>query len=248
MQCPTCPEGAVTAFCRNCGKGVCPTCRKESGGVVYCADCVEQTVEATTTEIPSSEPADATEEPRSAPAALPPPPPPPLPRRPQPSARVNNSAPHPVLAGVLGIVPGLGAVYNGQYVKGVIHVVMFGMLLTIASHAARGLEPLFIPTIGLFALYMPIEAMRTAQAVRRGEQVEEMSGLVGAIFRPSDNSPVAGVALIALGILLLLFSLDVIQVEALLPGWPLLIVGYGVYRLYRALRPAEPIRTREEEA
>lgn len=246
MQCPTCPEGTVTAFCRNCGKGVCPECRRESDGVVYCADCVERTVETTAEEASGAADAEttATAAPRAARTALPPPPPPP---QTSPRARTGDTTPHPVLAGILGIVPGLGAVYNGQYVKGVIHVVIFGMLLTIASHAARGLEPLFIPTIGLFVLYMPIEAMRTAQAMRRGERVEEMSGLVGALFRPSDSSPAAGVALIALGILLLLFSLDVLEIETILPAWPLLVVGYGIYRLYRALRPAEPMRTHEEE-
>ena len=231
MQCPTCAEGTVTAFCRSCGKGVCPECRKDADGVVYCPDCADQIVQSAAEEgEPSAEPA----------VAKAPPPRPPSPGlQSRPVAYVNDAAPHPVLAGILGVVPGLGAVYNGQYVKGVIHVVIFGMLLTIASNAARGLEPLFIPMIGLFVLYMPIEAIRTAQALRRGDQVEEMSGLVGALFRPSDNSPVAGVALIALGILLLLFSLGVIQIEAVLPGWPLLIVIYGVYRLYRALRPIE---------
>ena len=138
---------------------------------------------------------------------------------------------------MLGIVPGLGAVYNGQYVKGLVHVVMFGMLLTIASEQLRGLEALFIPLIALFVLYMPIEAVRTAKAMQRGERVEEMSGLLAGLFRPADASPTAGVTLIALGVLLLLISLDVIRIRDLLPGWPLLIVVYGVFRLYRSLRP-----------
>lgn len=237
MDCPTCAEGTVTAFCRNCGKGICGNCRRDEDGVSYCSECAEQFV--TTEETGTTEPAPA-EEPAAAsePAATAPPLPPPPAAKPARRAEpVSDSAPHPVLAGVLGLVPGLGAVYNGQYVKGVIHVVMFGMLLTIASNTARGLEPLFIPMIGLFVLYMPIEAIRTAQALRRGEKVEEMSGLVGALFQPSSGSPIAGIALIAVGILLLLFSLGVIQLETVLPAWPLLIIGYGVFRLYRALRP-----------
>lgn len=245
MQCPTCADGTVTAFCRNCGKGVCSGCRQDSNGVAYCPECVEQVeqiVETSAETVSEELGAEATE----VKAAPPPPPPPPRPRTRSPQT-VNETAPHPVLAGVLGLVPGLGAVYNGHYVKGVIHVVIFGMLLTIASNAARGLEPLFIPMIALFVLYMPIEAIRTAQAMRRGEKVEEMSGLVGALFQPSDGSPVAGVALIAVGILLLLFSLGVIEVKTVLPAWPLLVVGYGVYRLYRALRPAGPARSAETE-
>lgn len=248
MQCPTCTEGTVAAFCRNCGKGVCPHCRTDSDGIVYCAECAPTVVEATA-ETPSAE--EGVSEQPEAEAGTPrvtaqtPMPPPPPPRSPRSAPRMaeDETAPHPVLAGILGVVPGLGAVYNGQYVKGVIHVVIFGMLLTIASNAARGLEPLFVPMIGLFLLYMPIEAFRTAQAMRRGERADEMSGLVGALFQPADGSPVAGVALIAVGILLLLFSLGVIDVQTVLPAWPLLIVGYGVFRLYRAMKPVQPARS-----
>ena len=231
MQCPTCPEETVVAFCRECGKGVCPTCRKERDGVVYCEECSATVIDATAEETSSESVGDpdTAEAPRPSAArpALP---------RPRPVPPPPDSAPHPVLAGVLGIVPGLGAVYNGQYVKGLIHVVMFGLLLTIGS-GTRDLAPLLIPLTILLVLYMPIEAIRTAQAIRRGEQVEEMSGLPGALFRPADKSAVPGVVLIAVGVFLLLMSLGVIDLEDLLPGWPLLIIGYGVYRLYRSLRP-----------
>ncbi|MBI1355650.1 MAG: hypothetical protein GC160_15030 [Acidobacteria bacterium] len=232
MQCPTCPEGTVVAFCRNCGKGVCPTCRRDAGGVVHCAECAEQIVEAS---VQTDEVAGA------AAASVPPPPRPAAATRPSRAARMAApDAPHPLLAGVLGVVPGLGAVYNGQYVKGLVHVVMFGLLLTIASEEFRGLEGFFIPVIALFVLYMPIEAYRTAKALRRGEPVDEMSGLLATLFRPSDASPAAGVALIALGVFLLLISLDVVDLRDLLPGWPVLVVGYGVYRLYCSLRPLPP--------
>src|SRR5512142_1490566 len=39
----------------------------------------------------------------------------------------------PGLAFVLGLIPGVGAIYNGQYAKGVVHVVVFGLLISIVS-------------------------------------------------------------------------------------------------------------------
>jgi hypothetical protein len=148
--------------------------------------------------------------------------------------------PHPFLAGVLGFVPGLGAVYNGQYVKGIVHAAIFGMLIAISTTADHDAIPaLMVPMVVFFVLYMPIEAVRTAQAIRRGEQVKEMSGIVGALFDSSSDSPVPGILFIALGILFLLFTLGILDAELVFKAWPLMIVGLGVWRLYASTRKRE---------
>ena len=50
----------------------------------------------------------------------------------------------PGLAFLLGLIPGVGAIYNGQYVKGLMHVVILGILISIVSSgSAGGMEPLF---------------------------------------------------------------------------------------------------------
>src|SRR5438034_9626729 len=51
---------------------------------------------------------------------------------------------NPRLAFLLGFIPGVGAIYNGQYAKGVVHALIFGLMLSIiGSNSARGLEALF---------------------------------------------------------------------------------------------------------
>lgn len=222
MQCPTCVETTVTAFCRHCGKGVCPQCSVDVAGVPHCAECAA--------ELAKDAPAEA-QPAQSPPAAFIAAP------RPRSSYRPPEDAPHPVLSGVLGFVPGLGAVYNGQYVKGLIHVILFGLLMTIATNV--NLETLFVPLIAVFYLYMPIEAIRTAQALRRGEKVDELSGVVGVLFRDTARSPAAGVAVIAAGVVLLLFSLGVFSLRQVMPYWPILLILLGVYWLYTAVRPRE---------
>lgn len=226
MQCPTCVETTVSAFCRHCGKGVCPRCAVDVAGVPHCAECAAELAK------------QAEAEPEAAPprTGVPIPAPPP---RPRPARRPPDDSPHPVLSGVLGFVPGLGAVYNGQYVKGLIHVILFGLLMTIATNIGHSLTPLFVPLIAVFYLYMPIEAVRTAQALRRGEKVDELSGVVGVLFRDTARSPAAGVAVIAAGVILLLFSLEVFQVRDVIPYWPILLIALGVYWLYTAIRPRE---------
>jgi hypothetical protein len=140
----------------------------------------------------------------------------------------------------LGFVPGLGAVYNGQYVKGIVHAAIFGMLIAISTSSDHEAIPaLMVPLVVFFVLYMPIEAVRTAQAIRRGEEVNEMSGIVGALFDANSDSPVPGVLFIALGVLFLLFTLGVLRAELVFKAWPLALVGLGVWRLYASVRKRE---------
>ena len=60
---------------------------------------------------------------------------------------------NPGLAAVLGLIPGLGAVYNGQYVKALIHVLIFGGLIAMEStDLPGGFGALFGVAIGCFYL------------------------------------------------------------------------------------------------
>ena len=53
---------------------------------------------------------------------------------PAPFAVPPSGGPNPVVAGILGFIPGVGAMYNGQFLKGFIHVVIFAILVSMAHH------------------------------------------------------------------------------------------------------------------
>ncbi len=102
------------------------------------------------------------------------------PSQPPPLPRADESV-SPPLAFILGFIPGVGAVYNGQYAKGLVHVVIFGSIISIlSSGAAQGFVPLFGLMIPTFVFYMAFEAYHTAKKRRDGEMVDEFSGLVRA--------------------------------------------------------------------
>src|SRR5579859_500350 len=85
---------------------------------------------------------------------------------------------HPGLAFVLGFIPGVGAIYNGQYAKGLVHAIIFGLLVSILSaNAAEGLEPLVGIMLAAFVLYMVFEAYHTASRRQQGATVDEFSSL-----------------------------------------------------------------------
>ena len=81
-----------------------------------------------------------------------------------PGAPPPVSGSSPGLAALLGFIPGVGAMYNGEYTKGFIHVLIFASLIWATDHV----NDLFGLGIAAFVLYMPIEAYQTAKAKLMG--------------------------------------------------------------------------------
>ena len=138
----------------------------------------------------------------------------------------------PGLAFVLGLIPGVGAIYNGQYAKGVVHVVIFGLLISvISSGATEGLEPLFGLLIAIWYFYMPFEAFHTASKRQLGQPVDEFSSLVPLKTR-RPGLPIGPVLLIALGGLFLLTNLGYLEFRQVIRYWPVILIVLGAYMLY----------------
>jgi hypothetical protein len=208
MTCQNHPDIPATAYCRSCGKPVCDECRRDAFGTVYCAEHV----------------------PAPAPAAPPPPAPGPGPMPPPPLYAYSDVSPG--LAFFLGWIPGVGAIYNGQYAKGLVHAVIWGILVSMTnSYASHGLEPMFGILIAVWMFYMAFEAYHTARKRRMGEPVDEYSSILDLHGR-KENVPVAGIALVVLGVLMLLHTLDLLSFERVARYWPILLIAAGLYLLY----------------
>jgi hypothetical protein len=213
MNCINHPDVPAIAYCRSCGKALCETCRRTADGTVFCADHAPGFT-------PPPDPS-----PYTAPA------PPPIP----------DTGSSPGLAFLLGLIPGVGAIYNGQYVKGLVHVVILGILISIVSsgEGAGGLEPLFGMMIGVWVFYMAFEAYHTARRRQLGQNVDEFSSLV-PLRGQKTSFPVAPAILIVMGVLFLLNNMDIIRFSQLLHYWPIALIALGVYMLYERISPAAP--------
>jgi len=222
MNCSTHPEVPAIAYCRSCGKALCEVCQRPAEGTVYCAEHVPVATESS---------------PYTAPA------PPPA------AAPIPDSGASPGLAFLLGLIPGVGAIYNGQYVKGLIHVVILGILISIVSsnEASGGLEPLFGMMIAVWVFYMAFEAYHTAKKRQLGQPVDEFSSIVPRHGEPS-RFPLAPVILIAVGLLFLLNNLDIIRFGQIIRYWPIALIGLGVYMLYERISASERRPTGVREA
>ncbi len=135
----------------------------------------------------------------------------------------------PGLAFVLGLIPGVGAIYNGQYAKGLIHVVIFGLIISILEAGAGGLEPLFGMLLATWIFYMAFEAYHTAKRRQAGLPVDEFSSLIP--LKEGAGSLAGPIVLIGLGVFFLLLTLDVIDLYQVVRFWPVLLIVLGVWML-----------------
>ncbi len=149
----------------------------------------------------------------------------------------SSTTPHanPGIAFLLGFIPGVGAIYNGQYAKGLVHAVIFGLMISIlSSQAIPGLEPLFGILLGVFVLYMPFEAYHTARRRNNGEQVEEFSSL----FHSAGGHSTGAMALIIVGSIFLLNTLGIVEMHQIMRFWPVLLIAVGVNMLHSRISSA----------
>lgn len=156
-----------------------------------------------------------------------------------------NTGVSPGLAFLLGLIPGVGAIYNGQYAKGLVHVVIFGLLISIlSSGTTNGLEPMFGMLVPVFIFYMAFEAYHTAMKRQLGLPVDEFSSIVP--LRHGKGFPLGPIILIAAGVLFLLINLEAIRLYQVVRYWPVFLIVLGVYMLYsRITQDSGPVRNQE---
>src|SRR5581483_6483141 len=71
----------------------------------------------------------------------------------------------PVLAGLLGFIPGVGAMYNGQFVKGLIHVGVFAAMVAAQTlDISDGLHVFLGLGIAFWVFYQVFDAYSVARA------------------------------------------------------------------------------------
>jgi len=95
----------------------------------------------------------------------------------QPFIPPPASGPNPAAAGWLGLIPGVGAMYNGQFVKGFIHVVVFAVLVSISSEFHSPVDTIFGFFVAAWIFYQSFDAYHTARALRDGLPPPDPLGL-----------------------------------------------------------------------
>lgn len=283
MNCANHPNQSVASYCQNCGKALCAECVRPVSSSVYCEQCLAERL-------------------GHGPfvAGVP--------------GNVMPAAPNPSLAALLGFIPGVGAMYNGQYVKAIVHVLVFVVLVVVAGNAHGMVDVAFGLFIPAWIFYQVFEAYHTARARRFGMPLPDPFGLndlgnqiglqnsqiytppfdpvtgepltgassqagqggfpaanagqatpgtagfaggneppppgayqaytpvePGYAVPPPDlrrarREPIGAIVLIGLGMLFLFSSLGIFRFDWIGRGWPLIIIGIGIWLLVQRSR------------
>jgi len=134
----------------------------------------------------------------------------------------------------LGLIPGVGAICNGEYFKAFVHIIIFGFLISISSGPNVGsFEHLFGFLIAAFYFYMPLEAYQTAK-----RKILQAQGRLAPTPPRSAKSDTlwTGVIFILLGVLFFLNSLVPTVLNVIVKLWPVLLIVFGALRIWTALR------------
>ena len=124
---------------------------------------------------------------------------------------------------MLGLVPGLGAVYNGEYNKALIHIVVFAAIIVgLNSDVGDGGDVTLSLLLAGFVFYMAFDAMRIAKARHAGAVT------VDPLESWSKERPIGPIILIALGALFLLNNFSWFAFYRVKQFWPLILIGVGV--------------------
>lgn len=203
MKCAFHSTNTAVVRCNCCARPLCPACDHRIRGFPFCQECIVAGVELLQ---------QRQERLHTSPSVS------------------RRSSPFVALALSL-LVPGLGAAYNGQTSKALVHFGIFAAFFQIAVISNGQLFFVF----GVLAawLFASVDAYRTAQVIRAGLTPQAELDLIA---RRLYGNPLAwGIVLLALGTIFLLHTIFNIT----LPMRPVLgvtIVLLGAHMLYDYLR------------
>jgi len=141
---------------------------------------------------------------------------------------------NPFLAALLSAFPGMGNIYNGLYMRGLIFFLIIVSLIGIA--ASRHGHELFGMAVAFFWLFNVIDAYRQAALVHYGYSQDLGLLDMPKVPRAGQGGLVAGLLLTLIGIASLLDRYTVIDYEWLFRLWPFALVAIGAWLIVASFR------------
>ncbi len=152
----------------------------------------------------------------------------------------KNREKSPGIALLLSFVPGLGAIYNGELLKGLSFMGIFVFFIYLLDSNFPTYETVFIALAFVgFYLYTIIDSYKVATTKfsvkeSKGEteqrKQEDLSEL---------NDPILSITVILFGFLFLFINLDIIDWETVRLYWPLLLIIAGIKLIYNFTKKEE---------
>jgi hypothetical protein len=134
----------------------------------------------------------------------------------------------PALAAILSFLPGVGSMYNGLFLKGIIQLIIFAGLVEAQSRG--GGQPFLGILLAGYIFYAIFDAVHDAQKInaRAGAGESHLTAEIELEVEKPSGSISWGLILIGLGLVFLLANFDVISWDSFLKFWPLALLLLGL--------------------
>jgi len=142
----------------------------------------------------------------------------------------NNPAPgsdmrekNPSLAAFLAIFPGMGAIYNGNVLKGITFILVFAVLIVLTSNAYSADSAVFGLMIAGFYIYQIIDSYNEACQLNKYGRAAEERARGG-----EDLSLFSAIVVLVIGVLFQLVNFDLLSFRQVTRLWPLALIAFGI--------------------
>lgn len=163
---------------------------------------------------------------------------------PHPSSASPPMIKRPLLAGFLALFPGIGNIYNGLYVRGVVFFTIIACLVALGSdqeeHSVLGF------VVAFAWIFNVLDSYRQAQLINLGAGQDLGVNDLPAAPKAGQGGLLAGILLLALGIIASLQVYLDIDLSWILQFWPLALVGIGGWLIFAWFRERHPRDEAEE--
>jgi hypothetical protein len=141
---------------------------------------------------------------------------------------------NPSLAAFLAIFPGMGAIYNGNIIKGITYMLIFTILIVLTDNAQEPDAVVFGLMIAGFFIFQIIDSYNEASKINQNILAEE-----NPTCCKEDISLFSAIIVLVIGIVFQLANFDLITFRQVTRLWPLVLIIFGIKIVYNYFKREE---------
>jgi TM2 domain-containing membrane protein YozV len=129
----------------------------------------------------------------------------------------------PSLAAFLSIFPGMGAIYNGNFLKGITYILLFAVLIVLTGNAHEPDSVVFGLMIAGFYIFQIIDSYNEAGKVNQNILKDDKSA-----GSREDISLFSAIVVLMVGIVFQMANFDLLTYRQVTRLWPLVLIAFGI--------------------
>jgi len=140
----------------------------------------------------------------------------------------------PSLAAFLSIFPGIGAIYNGNLLKGITYMILFAVLIVLTNNADEPDSVVFGLMIAGFYIFQIIDSYNEA-----GKINDNILSNESPAESKKDLSLFSAIVVLLIGIVFQMANFDLLTYRQVTRLWPLVLIAFGIKIVFNYFKREE---------